>query len=348
VYQISALIGNTSNNVLILNPENPTVTVPVQINIRNVGNRRIESAMLIVNDRILQELAPLGPAEYSTTWNVVTDHYSIGNNSVTVGISVTDEFSTSHSASLPLKIIVESPSDILCNFLSNLPSIGNSLGASCTRSGFGMSSLLNIILGIVIVALLIWGWRKRDTVKEVVQAGVQEANRVVDRLTNRLRKQTPKARLIAVQGIAKGERSEFELFGETPIGRSKEFAHLIFENDNISRLHCIIHEAHVGYWTIQDQESANGTFVNGKKLNPFVEKEIDTGAVIELGPVEYGGIKFRFEVIDSVSEGSGVLANDEPDTQVHKEDNSSRITQPLKNRPEDTEFDPSDPANQKW
>lgn len=333
-----------NNNALILNPESTAIAVPVQINVRNLGNRRIESAMFLVNDRILHELTSLGAGEYSAMWNVTTDDYSIGNNSVTVSISITDEFGTSHPASLPLTIIVEPPADMLCNLLSNLPGVGNSLGSSCTRRGFGMSSLLNVILGIVIVALLILGWYKRDTVKEVV---VRETNRVVDRLTNRLRKQTPKARLIAVQGIAKGERSEFDLFGETPIGRSKEFAHLIFENDNISRLHCIIHEAHIGYWTIQDQESANGTFVNGTKLAPFVEKEIDTGDLIELGPVEYGGIKFRFDVIDSVSEESGVLANDEPDTRRAPEEDN-RTTKQFKNRTEDVDFDPSDPSNQKW
>ncbi len=211
-----------------------------------------------------------------------------------------------------------------------------------------------VILVILVIGIL---FLQRDKVEVVAQEIGERVKNPVYRLTNRLRKLEPKARLVVIQGIADGSRKEFDLFGDTPIGRSNTNAELIFDNDNISRLHCVIHERRTGDWTIEDMESVNGTFVDSQKILPFVEKEIDSGALIELGPVEYGGIKFRFEVVDVFSGNDDLYSNvyDESDA-AHE--NETRITKNIqrKHKGEDkikpydfgNEFDPSDPANQKW
>lgn len=210
--------------------------------------------------------------------------------------------------------------------------------------------IISLIAFSVLVLILVTGvlWIKRDV---VVEENIrQRVGNVIERLTMRLRKSEPKARLIVVQGISDGNRKEFDLFGETPIGRSPENAELIFDNDNISRLHCIIHGGHTGNWTIEDQESANGTFVNGQKLTPFVEKEIETGMLIELGPVEYGGIKFRFDVLDAFSRDDGIYQNiyDKESLDVSEHTEAVRITKPKVVNKQENHFDPSDPKNQKW
>jgi pSer/pThr/pTyr-binding forkhead associated (FHA) protein len=77
---------------------------------------------------------------------------------------------------------------------------------------------------------------------------------------------------------------------------------LVFANyPAISREHSVIHENKAnGQWTIEDRDSANGTFVNGKQLEPFDKfVPLKHGDVIELAEVQRGGIKFRFELPDN-------------------------------------------------
>ena len=230
-------------------------------------------------------------------------------------------------------------------FIQNFLRYVQEIFVELIKAEISINILILTLLITVLLVLAINYIRNKEKRNYVGQANTNE----VVRLTARVRRQEPKARLIALQGLPRTERLEFDLFGETPIGRSKEYAQLIFDNDNLSRLHCIIHESHAGYWTIEDQESANGTFVNGFKLQPFVEKEIDQGSIIELGPVEYGGIKFRFEIIDVFSGNADWLSDDESLNRINESQKDDvRTTQVIKSRTEDTDFDPSDPANQKW
>lgn len=221
-----------------------------------------------------------------------------------------------------------------------------------------------LIIGLVVIMLIvaILSYRSR-----IVSIGKEIGVRITDavgRLTNRLRRLEPKARLIAIQGIPDISRKNFDIFGETPIGRSNESAELIFDNDNVSRLHCVIHEGHAGRWTIEDMESANGTFLNGRKLIPFVEDEIESGMIIELGPVEYGGIKFLFEIVDVFSGNDEYYSSfyEESDAVAMKQENVTRITDVFSHHEDaegkikpygfenegENDIDPSDPANQKW
>ena len=49
------------------------------------------------------------------------------------------------------------------------------------------------------------------------------------------------------------------------VGRSSE-AQITLDDSQVSRHHCIIQQDNRGYWWITDQESTNGTYVNGKKI----------------------------------------------------------------------------------
>lgn len=362
----SSLIASGGVDILVNNGEpitlpagNSVLSIPVHIVVNNLGNREVVNARFQVNGDEIGELIQTGKDSFSATWNISAEPAKPGNREFFIEVFVEDELSVIHEGSSAIALTIEAPVDPLCRSLFSLPGIGTGLGGSCIEYGFSLSSLINIILLLVAIALGTLLFFKRD---QVVAVGKDIGVRVtsqVERLTNRLRKLEPKAKLVAIQGIPENARKEFDLYGETPIGRNAEFAKLIFENDNISRLHCVIHEGHSGNWTMEDQESANGTFVNGEKLEPFREKEIETGSIIELSPVEYGGIKFRFEVINIYSKEDDFYPEiyGEDESSVEEQRDAIRETKTLTPRKSNGSGDswhdselgsPSDPANQKW
>lgn len=88
-----------------------------------------------------------------------------------------------------------------------------------------------------------------------------------------------------------------EIYGDTSIGRSRQNADIVFQTDfpfsPINRLHCTILDEE-GQFTIRDEDSANGTFVNGLKAPPLTPVKLNDGDEIQLGQPEQGGLKLRF------------------------------------------------------
>ncbi len=69
------------------------------------------------------------------------------------------------------------------------------------------------------------------------------------------------------------------LAGDTlSIGRGQQ-ADLVIDDDNISRLHCLL-QRHGAHWKISDLGSKNGVFVNGKKM---AERSLCDGDLIRVG-----------------------------------------------------------------
>jgi hypothetical protein len=121
----------------------------------------------------------------------------------------------------------------------------------------------------------------------------------IDRLTMRIvRQSTPRAYLIVLDGDANIGKS-LELFGTTTIGRSKQDAELLFqqhdEKSPISRRHCTIMDEE-DHFQVRDEDSANGTYLNGVRLDSMVPRELHDGDEIELARVERGGVKLQFQV----------------------------------------------------
>ena len=121
----------------------------------------------------------------------------------------------------------------------------------------------------------------------------------VERVTNRYRKQAVRAYLVVEDGDPALAGQRLEVYGDTPIGRSLEVASLIFHaaqaNTPISRLHCTLLDKE-DHFEIQDEDSANGTIVNGRRLRPLEPQAIQDGDIIELAPVARGGVRLRFQL----------------------------------------------------
>jgi pSer/pThr/pTyr-binding forkhead associated (FHA) protein len=135
----------------------------------------------------------------------------------------------------------------------------------------------------------------------------------VDRLTRRYQRQTEvKAYLIVLAGDM-SEGKHLEIYGTTTIGRSNEDADLAFqqhtENSPISRRQCTILDEE-DHFKIRDEDSANGTYLNGVRLPPMEPRELYDGDEIELARVERGGVRLQFQSTQTVYESSLPAATD--------------------------------------
>ncbi len=106
-----------------------------------------------------------------------------------------------------------------------------------------------------------------------------------------------KAMLVDMDGNSGTGRSSFELFGTTSMGRSKKHADLVFQANQadspISRLHCTILEEDGAYF-LRDDQSANGTYLNGVRLVPMDRNPLKDGDEIQLANPERNGVRLQF------------------------------------------------------
>ena len=68
---------------------------------------------------------------------------------------------------------------------------------------------------------------------------------------------------------------------EMTIGRDKSNS-IVIDDPLVSRVHCIIHRIRSS-WYIEDAESTNGTWINGKRLKPGTSVRIESQDNIKLG-----------------------------------------------------------------
>jgi hypothetical protein len=200
---------------------------------------------------------------------------------------------TGQSGSVPLIVLVQPDA---CKSIPNV---------LCTPVLAVLPYLNFLAVGIALVALVLVVLFRRQivTVGGSVVEGVSET---VTRLTKRRTASTAKAYLKAIAGIDSG-RTTFDLYGTTPIGRSRRNAELVFhasdEDSPISRLHCTILEDD-NMFSVRDEDSQWGTYLNDKKLEPLAPEELHDGDEIELAQVERGGVRLRFSLASSADNGS--------------------------------------------
>lgn len=270
--------------------------------------RWLERAELRVNNQ--QVGLPVSNPEnnFSLVWDLRSFN-ELGTSTALVEVLVYDELglSASQQVQIPVEVTASSygSSSGLCSSMAKIPGIGMWMSRTCLNMGLTASQLINFIILIVVLILIAVLWFNRSVVSKAAgEVGVRMTE-LYENVTVRFKKsdgRQAKAVLVGIQGIDGGERNQFDLYGETSIGRSREHCVLVFANyPAISREHAVIHENKSnGQWTIEDRDSANGTFLNGKQLEPF-DKFIPLkhGDVIELAEVQRGGLKFRFELPDN-------------------------------------------------
>ncbi|MEE9217011.1 MAG: FHA domain-containing protein [Anaerolineales bacterium] len=127
----------------------------------------------------------------------------------------------------------------------------------------------------------------------------------IERVTGRRTALVAKAYLVPLEGFDELPQRSFEIYGTTAIGRSRKHADLLFhindEDSAISRLHCTILDED-DHFAIRDEDSTNGTLVNGEKITPLESMRLHDGDTVDVAPIERGGLKFLFQLADVTGE----------------------------------------------
>ena len=270
------------------------VPIEVKVQWQDPYPRRLARVELFVNGE------PYGiPKQNIDSAQSVVFSWKVEPNAevITFTARVVDELGLQGEVEKTLTLEIEQigKQDFLCRALPSIPMVGRPIQSFlCGTLGMGFAELMITVL-LAIVAIV--GFRKREYVKEVAV----QLTEAVARVTKTFGRRKAKARLTLVdgQGEEGGLPDSIDLYGETTIGRDPQYADVIIGRPAVSRLHCALHEdLNTGQWSIEDKDSTNGTYLNGKRLEPLQPHPLRHGDIIEIAPVYRGGVKFRFEVLE--------------------------------------------------
>lgn len=175
---------------------------------------------------------------------------------------------------------------------------------------------LNTILAILafllaataVVLVVVFRKQVAGTAQQAVGAATEFIQEVGETLRFKSKPGSSKAMLVDMDGNSGTGRSSFELYGTTSMGRSKKNADLVFQANQadspISRLHCTILEED-GAFFLRDDQSANGTYLNGVRLVPMDRNPLKDGDEIQLANPERNGVRLQFRWQGGGGLGSG-------------------------------------------
>ncbi len=188
---------------------------------------------------------------------------------------------------LGLGVVIDQLKEVL-NVLSNI------LGADTTTA-----TLLTILTLIILAVLLL----SRNRIL-----------RAMGRVVRRPERDTPIAYLAILSGDERAGQV-IGIYGDTPIGRSRDYAQLLFQREQagstLGRLHSTILERG-DHFTLRDEDSVSGTYLNSQRLDPLQERRLMDGDIIELGSAEHGGVKLRFQEHPNAPRNTQTVATNAP------------------------------------
>lgn len=184
--------------------------------------------------------------------------------------------------------------------------------------------LLFVTLGLALasLAVAVFLFLNRARLIPALQQAGESVSDFVERVTGRRTALVAKAYLVPMEGFEDSPQRSFEIYGTTAIGRSRKHADLLFhindEDSALSRLHCTILDED-DHFAIRDEDSTNGTLVNGEKITPLEPVRLHDGDTIDVAPIERGGLRFLFQLADVT--GGRPAADDE-----HRQTRPRRIS----------------------
>lgn len=319
--EITRSAAEYTDNLTTLTPT--SYTVLAQVIFPDDHIRRLRQATLLVNGAVAQTLTNPNPNEnMELLWNLQNIHKE---DAFSLEVEILDELGlVSKSQAVAANVGISVPPkpenpvsptiDVKATVIAGLPTAAPSIMPTpipCVSPDpfcdnverpFRSNPTSFVSLGVALFSLVFAGivWVNRD--KAPVRAVTDTVRRGVDTITKRYLGPTEaRAYLVVLEGDVNVGKT-LEIYGDTPIGRSKQTAELLFQqyddNSPISRLHCTITDEE-DHFTIKDEDSANGTFLNGAKLSPLTPEVLHDGDEIELGRVERGGVRLLFQTAAS-------------------------------------------------
>ena len=281
----------------------PQPNIRAFVTITDGYRRGLRQAILSVNGEQVDELENPGHEfiEFPFPWQAIGELIEEGAEEpvkVELGVQVIDEFNLRSAAPERTVWVMPAVTDIEL-VLTETPSVEESIGIA-PGPETETEDRTTLFMAISIISLAtVMGYLVLTRNNGPVGSVRHTISKQIDRLTMRIvRQSTPRAYLIVLDGDANLGKS-LELFGTTTIGRSKQDAELLFhqhdEKSPISRRHCTIMDEE-DHFQVRDEDSANGTYLNGVRLDSMVPRELHDGDEIELARVERGGVKLQFQV----------------------------------------------------
>ena len=128
--------------------------------------------------------------------------------------------------------------------------------------------IVTMAVALASLAAVVFLFLNRQHLSPALAGAGESISDFVERVTGRRTALVAKAYLVPLEGFDELPQRSFEIYGTTAIGRSRKHADLLFhindEDSAISRLHCTILDED-DHFAIRDEDSTNGTLVNGKK-----------------------------------------------------------------------------------
>jgi len=231
------------------------------------------------------------------TWDI-RSYQDIGQVPATLQVVLTDELSLQGQSN---------PRTVSVNYIEPAPS--------------GTPEWLLIVsltVALVSLAAVVFLFLNRQHLAPALAGAGESISDFVERVTGRRTALVAKAYLVPLEGFEELPQRSFEIYGTTAIGRSRKHADLLFhindEDSAISRLHSTILDED-DHFAIRDEDSTNGTLVNGEKITPLESMRLHDGDTIDVAPIERGGLRFLFQLAD--------VTGEQPDP-----DDERRVTQP--------------------
>jgi pSer/pThr/pTyr-binding forkhead associated (FHA) protein len=165
--------------------------------------------------------------------------------------------------------------------------------------------IVTMVIALASLAAVVFLFLNRGHLAPALAGAGESISDFVERVTGRRTALVAKAYLVPLEGFEELPQRSFEIYGTTAIGRSRKHADLLFhindEDSAISRLHCTILDED-DHFTIRDEDSTNGTLVNGEKVTPLESMRLHDGDTVDVAPIERGGLRFLFQLADVTGE----------------------------------------------
>lgn len=271
------------------------IVITASVSMHSGPPRSLRQARLLVNGEV-RSVLDSPPQSFTFVWNPAGGYPS---GPVTLQVEVEDETGACGASRQIIVRIVEG--SFFCPAGS-----GSFL---CGFSPSGLLPFLAIVTGLIVIGLLVVCRKEEAGAEGETGAALDDSSKTL-RFAERV--EGARAALADLDGNAEAGRDVVELFGTTSIGRSRRSAGLVLQADRVespvSRLHCTVLEED-GAFFLRDDQSANGTYLNGIRLAPKERHPLKDGDEIRLAQPERGGVRLRFELRtgkETSSESDGI------------------------------------------
>jgi hypothetical protein len=256
------------------------IIVSAQVSFPDGMTREIQGARLLV-DGVAMGQGPVNNNQTDISWDI-RSYQNEGWTPASIMVEIVDEYG----------LVGQSPpTNIALRFVPAEP------------TGFkpGENFILYLSGGIALVSLglALFLFFNRSHVGAAFQDAREGIVDFVERVTGRRTALVARAYLVPLEGFDEPPSKSYEVYGTTAIGRSRRHADLLFhigeEDSPVSRLHCTLLDED-DHFSIRDEDSSNGTFVNSEKLTALQPVRLHDGDILDIAPLERGGIRLMFQL----------------------------------------------------